>query len=98
MPPAVPSPGNGGSFEAGGTLALAASGVPKETALAFIFLYHLTQIVPGFVGGVLVLAMDGEQIFGRQGLRSEEHTSELQSRSDLVCRLLLEKTTYTTHT
>src|SRR2546421_7126062 len=24
-------------------------------------------------------------------LRSEEHTSELQSRSDLVCRLLLEK-------
>src|SRR5438034_8101017 len=27
---------------------------------------------------------------GRQ-LRSEEHTSELQSHSDLVCRLLLEK-------
>src|SRR2546421_8567218 len=27
----------------------------------------------------------------RQGQRSEEHTSELQSRSDLVCRLLLEK-------
>src|SRR5206468_10513209 len=25
------------------------------------------------------------------GKRSEEHTSELQSRSDLVCRLLLEK-------
>ena len=25
------------------------------------------------------------------GDRSEEHTSELQSRSDLVCRLLLEK-------
>src|SRR5438034_4408082 len=25
-------------------------------------------------------------------LRSEEHTSELQSHSDLVCRLLLEKT------
>src|SRR5436190_11287470 len=30
---------------------------------------------------------------GRRGrhLRSEEHTSELQSHSDLVCRLLLEK-------
>src|SRR5206468_9144655 len=28
--------------------------------------------------------------WGRQR-RSEEHTSELQSRSDLVCRLLLEK-------
>src|SRR2546428_8348460 len=28
--------------------------------------------------------------------RSEEHTSELQSRSDLVCRLLLEKKKTTT--
>src|SRR2546428_6157621 len=28
--------------------------------------------------------------FASEG-RSEEHTSELQSRSDLVCRLLLEK-------
>src|SRR5207253_9463493 len=27
----------------------------------------------------------------RQGRRSEEHTSELQSRGHLVCRLLLEK-------
>ena len=27
----------------------------------------------------------------QRGLRSEEHTSELQSRFDLVCRLLLEK-------
>src|SRR5690606_39429192 len=26
-----------------------------------------------------------------RGLRSEEHTSELQSRENLVCRLLLEK-------
>src|SRR5207249_6723256 len=28
---------------------------------------------------------------GRWYMRSEEHTSELQSRFDLVCRLLLEK-------
>src|SRR5438105_10093880 len=28
---------------------------------------------------------------GGRGARSEEHTSELQSRVDLVCRLLLEK-------
>src|SRR5438067_8295460 len=28
---------------------------------------------------------------GRSPTRSEEHTSELQSRFDLVCRLLLEK-------
>src|SRR5690606_42045758 len=29
--------------------------------------------------------------FVRETLRSEEHTSELQSRENLVCRLLLEK-------
>src|SRR5206468_10065257 len=29
--------------------------------------------------------------FSSSSQRSEEHTSELQSRSDLVCRLLLEK-------
>src|SRR5690606_39767545 len=28
---------------------------------------------------------------GRMEVRSEEHTSELQSRENLVCRLLLEK-------
>src|SRR5699024_12104528 len=37
---------------------------------------------------------EGLEIHGfRSGqVRSEEHTSELQSRFDLVCRLLLEKT------
>src|SRR2546428_6927101 len=34
------------------------------------------------------IGVDGEY---RAIARSEEHTSELQSRSDLVCRLLLEK-------
>src|SRR5438067_10090383 len=32
--------------------------------------------------------------FGEMEPRSEEHTSELQSRFDLVCRLLLEKKNY----
>src|SRR5207249_8884256 len=41
-------------------------------------------------------AVDGRRMVTRWGamasyLRSEEHTSELQSRFDLVCRLLLEK-------
>src|SRR5438874_3646430 len=31
------------------------------------------------------------RLVGRPERRSEEHTSELQSRRDLVCRLLLEK-------
>src|SRR5699024_12359245 len=34
---------------------------------------------------------EGERASGARGSRSEEHTSELQSRFDLVCRLLLEK-------
>src|SRR2546421_7711171 len=33
----------------------------------------------------------GDAPLGLEQRRSEEHTSELQSRSDLVCRLLLEK-------
>src|SRR5690625_2208847 len=33
----------------------------------------------------------GQDGMGDIGLRSEEHTSELQSRGHLVCRLLLEK-------
>src|SRR3712207_8324082 len=36
------------------------------------------------------------QLAGREALRSEEHTSELQSRQYLVCRLLLEKKKTTT--
>src|SRR3712207_8682840 len=32
-----------------------------------------------------------DQVPHDEGLRSEEHTSELQSRQYLVCRLLLEK-------
>src|SRR2546428_9521072 len=31
------------------------------------------------------------EVWALEAYRSEEHTSELQSRSDLVCRLLLEK-------
>src|SRR5437588_12729558 len=37
--------------------------------------------------GMVLIGMPGLQ----KRLRSEEHTSELQSHSDLVCRLLLEK-------
>src|SRR3712207_7485758 len=38
-----------------------------------------------------VLADDEDAIVAAHLLRSEEHTSELQSRQYLVCRLLLEK-------
>src|SRR5699024_12140681 len=38
-----------------------------------------------------ILLVHGPCSSGCRGGRSEEHTSELQSRFDLVCRLLLEK-------
>src|SRR3989475_648434 len=43
-----------------------------------------------------LLHVDGEADDFRPALRSEEHTSELQSQSNLVCRLLLEKKKNTT--
>src|SRR5438477_1307236 len=41
-------------------------------------------------GGAVVVAARCSSA-ARNGLRSEEHTSELQSHANLVCRLLLEK-------
>src|SRR5438270_4596121 len=40
---------------------------------------------------------DGLDVLASQRVRSEEHTSELQSQSNLVCRLLLEKKKKTSH-
>src|SRR3712207_8181811 len=56
----------------------------------------------GVAAGVARVGRDrGQQphdVLGRERLlRSEEHTSELQSRQYLVCRLLLEKKKETTH-
>src|SRR6266496_3710484 len=42
-------------------------------------------------GGDVICTTGGCVGTGAGGSRSEEHTSELQSRRDLVCRLLLEK-------
>src|SRR5207247_2762759 len=42
-------------------------------------------------GGSLAQRIERERLSMQEFLRSEEHTSELQSRVDLVCRLLLEK-------
>src|SRR5690349_24023180 len=45
----------------------------------------------GHAGGGEAQLGEGAGGGGDEGGRSEEHTSELQSRRDLVCRLLLEK-------
>src|SRR5690606_39286263 len=41
--------------------------------------------------GQFAATVDHAKWFDEHGARSEEHTSELQSREKLVCRLLLEK-------
>src|SRR5699024_11689436 len=63
-----------------------------------ITLFHKTIIFPPFSHTLPFLSIihkEGEssvKISNKsQCVRSEEHTSELQSRFDLVCRLLLEK-------
>src|SRR5437868_7381498 len=59
----------------------------------------VTVEVPAASAGTLaeITVKEGEtvNVGALLGSRSEEHTSELQSRFDLVCRLLLEKKKFT---
>src|SRR5690349_23535643 len=62
---------------------------PRSTLFPYTTLFRSDQVAIDFdvVAGDL-----GEQLVEKPLMpRSEEHTSELQSRRDLVCRLLLEK-------
>src|SRR6266536_6317235 len=62
----------------------------NDTATTEIYTLSLHDALPIFRQPILY----GEQMWRQQRFfagRSEEHTSELQSRVDLVCRLLLEK-------
>src|SRR5690242_21626459 len=58
-----------------------------KTAAITLGRYDVAAVM-GCYGGALVLLAG---IGVHHGLRSEEHTSELQSHVNLVCRLLLEK-------
>src|SRR2546428_9779411 len=53
------------------------------------------EVLPDLLQRVLATVGEAEaepqHLLLARGERSEEHTSELQSRSELVCRLLLEK-------
>src|SRR3989475_1203240 len=49
------------------------------------------QTTPLEAGATFAVDFTKGEFIGRAPLRSEEHTSELQSQSNLVCRLLLEK-------
>src|SRR2546430_3329049 len=59
--------------------------------LAMIFMKASTRTRVSFEVGTYQLGGHALFLSPRDVQRSEEHTSELQSQSNLVCRLLLEK-------
>src|SRR2546430_5739253 len=81
---------------------------PRSTLFPYTTLFrsHKIPSKPADVGPIPCLwpprnerigAAEGEIPIPTKNPRSEEHTSELQSQSNLVCRLLLEKKTTLLH-
>src|SRR2546427_3715260 len=77
---------------------------PRSTLFPYTTLFRSRQHLAGTAGleaqqvgihqlGCAEIGNLGSEIAGgfQRAVRSEEHTSELQSQSNLVCRLLLEK-------
>src|SRR5687768_17718864 len=79
---------------------------PRSTLFPYTTLFRSRIFLASVLVGILVsilftativrpirqLRVDARAVLDRRNrLRSEEHTSELQSRLHLVCRLLLEK-------
>src|SRR5260221_3077591 len=65
---------------------------PRSTLFPYTTLFRSESDRPIDWGGEAnVSSVQSEEPIEDLQLRSEEHTSELQSHSDLVCRLLLEK-------
>src|SRR3989475_6699393 len=78
---------------------------PRSTLFPYTTLFRSVVVINGLgelpgpavfhPSGRLLIASEQEGILEvntlTRSLRSEEHTSELQSQSNLVCRLLLEK-------
>src|SRR5260370_30660354 len=78
---------------------------PRSTLFPYTTLFRSAGFLEGFFGRIEVAEIaqqrshhlgagrrqDRPQVMGALLRRSEEHTSELQSHLNLVCRLLLEK-------
>src|SRR3989442_1927210 len=52
------------------------------------------KLAATFLGAHSIPTVISPEEYAKMVIRSEEHTSELQSRPHLVCRLLLEKSSY----
>src|SRR5438093_7289450 len=79
---------------------------PRSTLFPYTTLFR-SPLLPGAIGrrsasvprahaargarGLQTVGGGGQRCIGLDHRRSEEHTSELQSLTNLVCRLLLEK-------
>src|SRR2546430_13371872 len=68
----------------------------NDTATTEIYTLSLHDALPIYLpsssfGSGLATPSKNQPSIGMTKMRSEEHTSELQSQSNLVCRLLLEK-------
>src|SRR6266511_6455556 len=65
----------------------------NDTATTEIYTLSLHDALPiNWESHLIAAHVDGaDGSLGREAMRSEEHTSALQSREKLVCRLLLEK-------
>src|SRR2546427_1735514 len=73
----------------------------NDTATTEIYTLSLHDALPISIGAGIILRrgffpfVEGGAVVPKgvnsKSIRSEEHTSELQSQSNLVCRLLLEK-------
>src|SRR2546421_6196562 len=71
---------------------------PRSTLFPYTTLFRSTKAtgkapfnLHGYGYDGIMMVAEAIRRAGSTDKRSEEHTSELQSRSDLVCRLLLEK-------
>src|SRR5256885_9090409 len=65
---------------------------PRSTLFPYTTLFRSLLRLHALHGTDQVAVVRGQlEVFPFRGARSEEHTSELQSPCNLVCRLLLEK-------
>src|SRR2546427_4267806 len=67
---------------------------PRSTLFPYTTLFRsliAVKVLSRTGGGTFAGIIAGVVYAANVGVRSEEHTSELQSQSNLVCRLLLEK-------
>jgi hypothetical protein len=73
-------PASAGAFEAGATLVLVLAGISKHSAVAFALLYHLVQVVPVTLAGLLVSIRVGFTLSGLPARPARASSSSTPTR------------------